>query len=230
LHELQFCEGRRKALSGPPGEEIMKSMIGTIAKSDKGENRYSVRATTDDIDRQGERVIPSGITNLDHFIKTGSILYAHDWNAFPIGKPLSGKATDKELLIDIAFADTDAGREARQLYDGGFLSSFSIGFLPDYEKIDVIDNVRTYKSWELLELSSVPVPANASATIIREAESRCGHPFPIFAKMLSLSQDRVHATPSPTGEQGKSEPSVESPMIGVAEKYTQKGRSRLWTN
>jgi len=208
----------------------MKIITGTIVKGDKGENRYSVRATTDDIDRQGERVIPSGITNLDHFLKTGSVLYGHNWGAFPIGKPLSGKATDKELIIDIAFADTELGKEARYLYDEGFLSSFSIGFLPDFEKIDVIDNVRTYKSWELLELSGVPVPANANATILRDAESRRGSPLAAIAKMLTLDHDQEHATDrEPAGDREEREPSVKSPIISVAEKYEKKGRS-IWTN
>jgi HK97 family phage prohead protease len=202
-----------------------------LIKSDPEANHYVVQATTDDVDRQGERVIPSGVRNLDHFVKYGSILYAHNWSGMPIGKPIGGRVSDKVLLIDLAFADTELGREAKYLYDNGFLSSFSIGFLPDFEKIDDIDGVRTYKSWDLLELSGVPVPANEFATILRAAESRRGSPLAAIAQMLSLDPEQRSATsPAPAGDLGDRALSLDSPIVGVADRYTHSRRSRIWTD
>lgn len=220
----------REGKNAEPTASIAKDYM-VLIKKDAAKNLYVIQATTDDIDRQGERVIPSGIRNLDRFLKTGSILYAHNWNAFPIGKPLDGYAGEKVLLMDIAFAETDLGREAKYLYDEGFLSSFSIGFLPDYEAIDVIDGVTTYKAWDLLELSGVPVPANEFATIMREAESRRGAPLAAISKMLTLDLEQRSATiPAPAGDLGDRELSLDSPLVGVADRYTEKRRSRLWTN
>ncbi|MCK9569957.1 HK97 family phage prohead protease [Candidatus Pacearchaeota archaeon] len=167
-----------------------KYLSGVMVKKDAKENRYTIAATTDDLDRQGERVLPGGVTNLDHFLKYGSILADHDWSVRAIiGKPLSAKSSDKALLLDIQFADTQLGQEIKYLFDEGFASSFSIGFLPEMEKIDIIDGVRTYKAWELLEVSAVPVPANASATILRDAASRRGAPLSAIAKMLASHEE-----------------------------------------
>jgi HK97 family phage prohead protease len=165
-----------------------KTMSAVLVKKAKGV--YTVRATSSAVDRQGERVIPSGVRNLDQFIKTGSILYGHNWSGQPIGKPLAGRVSDRELLIDIAFAKTELGSEMEYLYSEGFLSNFSIGFLPEYKSIYVDDaGVRTYPVWDLLELSGTPVPANADATMLRAAGQRRGAPLTAIAKMLEGDPD-----------------------------------------
>lgn len=201
----------------------MKHMLsGLVVSKDAKENRYTIAATTDDKDRQGERVLPGGVTNLEHFLKYGSILADHDWSVRSIvGKPLSAKASEKALLLDIQFADTPLGQEIKYLFDEGFASSFSIGFLPDMEKIDIIDGVRTYKAWELLEVSAVPVPANASATILRDAASRRGAPLTAIAKMLA-AQDEAHGKGGmPSGAAAAPETrNLSKAYIGLIGEYT----------
>ena len=205
-----------------------KYLTGVMVKKDAKENRYTIQATTDDLDRQGERVLPSGVTNLDHFLKYGSILADHDWSVRAIiGKPIDAKVSDKVLMLDIQFADTPLGQEIKYLFDEGFASSFSIGFLPDRENIDVIDNVRTYKAWELLEVSAVPVPANASATILRDAASRRGAPLSAIAKMLASHEEADGKGGMPTGAAAEAitQNRSESPYIALAERYINHKRS-----
>lgn len=197
-------------------------LSGLVVQKDAKENRYTIAATTDDKDRQGERVLPGGVTNLDHFLKYGSILADHDWSVRSIvGKPIGAKLNDKALLLDIAFADTPLGQEIKYLFDEGFASSFSIGFLPEMDKIDVIDGVRTYKAWELLEVSAVPVPANASATILRDAASRRGAPLSAIAKMLAARDeaDDKGRMPSGAASEAVTRNLRASPYIGLAERY-----------
>lgn len=206
---------------------MKKHLSGLIVKKDAAANLYSIQATTDDLDRQGERVIPSGVTNLDHFLKYGSILADHDWSVRSIvGKPISAKVSEKVLVIDIQFADTPLGQEIKYLYDEGFASSFSIGFIPESDKTDVLDGVRTYKAWELLEVSAVPVPANASATILRDAASRRGAPLSAIAKMLAPQEDAgvKGGMPSGAAAEDAARNRSESPLDGFAVKYILKGR------
>jgi HK97 family phage prohead protease len=201
---------------------MSKHLSGVIVKKDAKENRYTIQATTDDLDRQGERVLPSGVTNLEHFLKYGSILADHNWSVRAIiGKPLSAKASEKVLLIDIAFADTPLGQEIKYLFDEGFASSFSIGFMPDMDKIDVIDGVRTFKSWELLEVSAVPVPANASATILRDAASRRGAPLSAIAKMLAAHEeaDGEGGMPNGAAPETVTQNRSEAGRVDIADRY-----------
>ncbi len=210
---------------------MSKFMPGLMVCKDAKANRYTVRATTDDIDRQGERVIPSGVTNIEQFLKTGSILIDHNWSVKAIiGKPLDAKVSDKELLIDIAFADTDLGQEVKYLYDEGFASTFSIGFKPEWKAFKIIEEVPTYLVWELLELSGVPVPANASATILRDAASRRGAPLTAIAKMLNAHEESGSEGSMPTGAASETAAGNRSasPLVGVANRYMNNKGGRLW--
>lgn len=209
----------------------MKKLTGKLVLKASEKGRYTIQATTDDIDRQGDRVIPSGVTNLEQFVKYGSILYGHDWSGLPIAKPVSGKASDQVLLLEIEFADTPMGQEVKYLYDEGFLSSFSIGFLPDVEKIDIIDGVRTFKAWELLEVSAVPVPANAGATILREAALRRGVPLAAMAKMLDGQEEPAGEVREPGNGTADGTDAANRGTSGIAEMAGRyQTRSKLWTS
>lgn len=140
-----------------------------IVKSKK-DDIYSILASTKDVDRDGEILLPSAFKNLDRYLKENPVILGfHDYHNFPIGKAVDGKIGDNALMLDIVFAETESGKEAKYLYDNGFMNSFSVGFIPkswDYDE----EGRRTYTDVELLEVSAVPVPANAAANIIREAE------------------------------------------------------------
>jgi HK97 family phage prohead protease len=142
---------------------------------------YRIVATTRDIDRDGEVVEPSGVSNFDDYLSRNPvILFAHDYGQPPVGKATGGEITDDSIELDIEWADTEFGREVKYLYDNGFMSSFSIGFIPrDYK---TINDTWHWTQWELLEVSAVPVPANSMANIIRTIE-QSGESMPQLKSM-----------------------------------------------
>ncbi len=133
------------------------------------DDTYKINATTDDVDRDGEIVEPSGITNLKQYLsKNPVVLFGHDYQQPPVGKAVGGRVTDRAVELDIQFAETEWGKEVRYLYENGFMNSFSIGFIPyEHERGTERGDPWRWTEWELLEVSAVPVPANAAATVVR---------------------------------------------------------------
>ena len=136
---------------------------------------YNIVASTNDIDRMGEIVEPRGLANLDRYRRNKPvILLNHLWTVPPVGKAIDGDITDRDVRLAITFAPTALGQEVKTLYDGGFMSAFSIGFQPlelGMRSIDGIEH-RVYTKWDLMETSCVDVPANESALIVRSARAK----------------------------------------------------------
>lgn len=141
-----------------------KEMFGTLQKD---EDNYIIVASSNVIDRDNEIIEPTAFSNLGSYLrKNPVILFGHNYQIPPVGKAKNGKITKDGLILEIEFAKTDFGKEVKYLYDNGFMNSFSVGFIPrSYEPNN--EGIMTYTDVELLEVSAVPVPANASANIIR---------------------------------------------------------------
>lgn len=138
----------------------------------KGEGQYWITASSNDIDRDREIVQPSAFKDtIKTYMDNPVILAFHDHHSFPIGKATEYTIGSKYLRLKIEFADTDRGREAKYLYDNGFMNSFSIGFIPKVWE-DKEDGIRVYKEAELLEVSAVPIPANSAARMLREYKAK----------------------------------------------------------
>jgi HK97 family phage prohead protease len=80
------------------------------------------------------------------------------------------------LVATATFADTQAGREAEGMVSRGELRGVSIGYDPkrwELVSVDPDTEVRTWRatSWELLEASLVPVPADPAAGVRSAAPS-----------------------------------------------------------
>ena len=147
---------------------MSKILKGTLEKK---ADKYTIVASTNGVDRDDEIILPSAFKNLETFLKTNPvILWAHNYSVPPIGKATAGKITDNQLTLDIEFAETEFGKEVKYLYDNGFMSSFSVGFIPKEWDRDP-DGRLVFTEVELLETSAVPVPANAQANIMRTAKS-----------------------------------------------------------
>lgn len=131
---------------------------------DLGEGKLEAIVSTDDVDRHGEIVDIDGI-DLKNYENNPVVMWAHDYSIPPIAKTLEIKKVKKgkkKLLVAVMeFATTisDLAREVYNLYKGGFLHTFSIGFIPNYDKIEG----NRYLESELLEYSAVPIPANPFA-------------------------------------------------------------------
>ena len=141
--------------------------------------------TTAARDRMGDEVTLSG-WDFKAFRKNPVFLWAHDYRALPIGKVTKIAKDDigngeKGWTFDVNFAPADANPVAEQclkLARGGYLNAVSVGFqshaskwieedeeAKDKRKKETPDKHpgKVFLKKELLELSLVPVPANAEA-------------------------------------------------------------------
>lgn len=110
-----------------------------------------------------------GAMNADR-LKRGAVplLFNHNWDD-PIGMVDAAQMRDRRLLADAHLFDTARAREVAQMIDGG-LRNVSIGYQLN-ELEDQGDNVYVARSWDLLEVSVVTVPADPSIGIGRNADA-----------------------------------------------------------
>lgn len=139
-------------------------------KIDKNEKSITHIITSNTIDRDGDIVEPSGI-RYDNYRKNPIVLFMHN-QYMPIGKNLwlkPVKEGDREyVLAKTKISEkSELAQDIFNLYEEKILNAWSIGFIPDYNKIDKIElenkMIFVYKEWELLEYSAVSIPANPDA-------------------------------------------------------------------
>lgn len=146
----------------------LKGFSSGIIKSEDDIYSLTVVGSKEIIDRDNEVLKVEGI-NLKNYKKNPVVLWAHSYNGLPIGKAKKVWVEDKKLMFKIEFAKEYAfANTIAKLYDNNYLNAFSIGFLPDWEKIEYVEGKnkkkhRVFKEAELLEISAVPVPANPLA-------------------------------------------------------------------
>ena len=154
-------------------------------KIEDGERAAVRYVNTADVDRDNEIVMPDGLQTKD-FLKSPSVLYAHDYRGLPIGKDIWLKLVKgKGWLAKTIYAKHELANDVYNLVKDKFLNTNSIGFIPlesvkpDNKKWDkvkakliaeygikekLIDKVkRIYTNSILLEHSDVPIPSNINA-------------------------------------------------------------------
>jgi HK97 family phage prohead protease len=148
---------------------------GKVKASSNADDIYNIWATTWAIDRDGERIDPNAIKNLQKYIKENPVIYYdHGWmlgtdadSRLPIGKAVRGiRVKDKGIKISFKFHELEFAQKIKYLVDEGVLNSGSIGFIAKDFARDP-DGTRVITDAELFELSVVGIPANAEAQIIR---------------------------------------------------------------
>jgi hypothetical protein len=163
--------------------------FGICKASDINEEERTVVATisTGVVDRDSEVLSPKGVI-LDSFIDNPVVPWSHQTFDPPIGKAIWIKPGNKRITAKVKFAMTERAEEVWQLFKGGFLRAFSVGFRPLEGHRPTPDDIRKnpdlaeahfiFTKWELLEFSPVTVPANpeALATAVK-------------SKNISLSDD-----------------------------------------
>ena len=127
--------------------------------------------STADVDRYGE-IIDQETWDLKNFKKNPVMLWAHNLTLGedrpPIGKLTKVKVEDGKLVFDAQFDMADPfAADIYRKYKEGFLNAFSVGFIPHVikrmdEKGEMLEHM-VLQDNELLEMSAVPVPANAAA-------------------------------------------------------------------
>jgi len=154
-------------------------------KIEDGERAAVRYVNTADVDRDNEIVVPDGLQTKD-FLKSPSVLYAHNYRGLPIGRDIWLKLIKgKGWLAKTIYAKHELATDVYNLVKDKFLNTNSIGFIPlesvkpDNKKWDkvkakltseygikekLIDKVsRIYTNSILLEHSDVPIPSNINA-------------------------------------------------------------------
>lgn len=137
----------------------MKKSLLTITKAkDLGEGVIEAIVASDSQDRHGEILDLKGL-DTSKYMQNPVVLWAHDYSQPPIGRTLSLRKSEGKLIAKIQFAinEDSFAHKIYKLYKGGFMKAFSIGFIPK----EMDEN--TYTKAEMIEHSSVPVPANPEA-------------------------------------------------------------------
>jgi HK97 family phage prohead protease len=143
----------------------------SVKAVDVEKRQIRVLASTGDLDRDGERILPEAFKNsLDIFKSNPVILAAHQHRLDDGSPSVVGRAVDvwidkTGLWCIIEFAKTKLAEEYWLLYSGGFMKAVSIGFVP-LAWSDTNENgksVRIFSAVELFEISLVAVPANRAA-------------------------------------------------------------------
>lgn len=143
-----------------------------ISAIDEEERTITAVISTSAVDRDREVLVARGIKT-DRFEKNPIVAWAHDTSSPPIGKALWVKVKGQKILAKVQFATTEFAEEIWQLFKGGFLNAFSVGFIPHDGHAPTPKEVKKNPAWadarfiitdwELLEFSPVPVPANHEA-------------------------------------------------------------------
>lgn len=126
-----------------------------------GENwTFKVVASDETVDRAGE-VIKVSWRELNNFFKNPVIIANHQYKVENIiWKATNVFVENEKLVVEWVFATTELAQDVRKLYDGGFIKTVSVGFIPK-ERDPQHSNIITKA--ELLEVSFVPVPCNPNA-------------------------------------------------------------------
>jgi hypothetical protein len=111
--------------------------------------------------------------------KNPVVFFGHRSRELPIAKNEKIIIGNSGVLAVTKFDTSDFAKEIFRLNAEGFLNSWSIGFVPKKiksQKLKVNDKEQDYlciEEWELLEYSSVPIPANPDAVnlMLKEVKS-----------------------------------------------------------
>lgn len=139
-----------------------------VKSIDKEAGTLEAIFSTQDVDRHGDVVLQDG-WDITMFKKNPVILNSHNYGdaADVIGKASNVRVEAKKLQGVITFAvnENPKAKVIFDLYAGGYLNAFSVGFIPTEFKTnkDGTTDWYTIKAAELLEVSAVSVPANARA-------------------------------------------------------------------
>jgi HK97 family phage prohead protease len=156
---------------------------------------YEAMISTESVDRVGDVVRATG-AKLDNYLKNPVVLWSHDYSSPPVAKSLSLEIMPGYgIKATFQFPPRGASAQAdtiHNLWAGKFINATSIGFMPidskDLAKDDgSFSAPQDYVSWELLEFSLVPVPANQNA--LRLAMKTLEPPIEKRGRVLSSANE-----------------------------------------
>lgn len=174
--------------------------------------------TKESPDRDGEIVLISGLS-LDNYNKNPVFLWAHNDKELPLGKidniVVESQEGVKCLVGDIVWSEAhEKAQQVKQLFDEGALRAVSIQFLfSDYIRLsdnnpyNAPEGTVVITKSELLEVSAVPIPANAEALAIAKSkgldlfsDNEIGRLQAVVTKMDTDTMDRFQSLESRIAE------------------------------
>lgn len=145
-------------------EKKTKSVEVELKEFNDKERSFLAVASTEDPDSFGDIVKQDGWV-LDRFKKNPIIPWGHDYHALPVATAEKIYVKDDKLYFKAKFPKKGIYQFADTVYDfykENVLRAFSVGFMPlEFEENDY--GGLTFKKQELLEISSVTIPANENA-------------------------------------------------------------------
>lgn len=172
---LQDALDRRAArLVAPDGTEArgIRKFLSPQQKRISAETReIEFIVSTATRDRDGDIVEPDG-WRLDRYRQNPVVLWAHDSSQPPVGRAEYIAVDGGALRARARFTDRDTyafGDTVFRLYEGGFLSAVSAGFMPDIDAMELFEEDGRqgfrFRAQELWEFSAVPIPSNPDALV-----------------------------------------------------------------
>lgn len=156
---------------------IRKALSADLSLTAKG---FTAVITAETLDRDGEVLMPSGM-NSKEFDQNPVLFWNHDY-AKPVGKSVSLKRRDRDIVGEFVFAEKPVGytgeffpEVASALVAQGIVKGISIGCIPEeggVRRATDIDKKKygaevkaVFSRWKLLEVSLAPLQANPDALI-----------------------------------------------------------------
>jgi len=163
----------------------------TIAKKPEGVKEYLIVASSGDLDRDNDKIKSDGF-DIKNLKKNPTFLFNHSWwgTTLPIGAILEvGAYKEKYLLMKVYFdPDDEFAQKVKRKYDKKIMNQFSIGFSADDYIYNEEHQGYDIKSFELLEVSAVVLPANPNTGIIETSKSFKGA---MDEDLFKSYQDRI---------------------------------------
>lgn len=137
---------------------------------EEGHGPIRFLAATEGAKRDGLNLLMEGL-DLDRFRANPVILWAHNYWAPPIGRGVQAFTEGARLFVDVEFDRADPfAVSVEQKYRRGYLNGVSVGFDPLKVVNEEGEEVPWWEggdveSWELLEVSTVPVPMDPEALV-----------------------------------------------------------------
>lgn len=148
---------------------VIRKTYQTETKADSVDRTLVVKITTSNPDRSSDVVIPQGAV-LDNYQRNPVVALNHKYDGLAIAKTEQLEVIEDGILAKVKFPELgvyDLADTVFELYKGGFMNAWSIGFIP-LETEDRDGGGREFQKWELLEYSAVLVPDNPEAlTMLR---------------------------------------------------------------
>ncbi|MDP4190590.1 MAG: HK97 family phage prohead protease [Bacteroidota bacterium] len=151
---------RDEEIAERPLRQSFDAVIQSVEKNQRTLTCMIVSAQTN----RGKRKVEIKGCQYEDYMKSPVVLAFHDEEKV-IARCQWLKFTEQGIVAKFEFRDNELANDIYDLYKEGFLTSWSIGFLPvtwNYEEEEGVEIIHITK-WILLEVSAVSIPMDANA-------------------------------------------------------------------